>query len=215
MWNDRHNTYRSKLLVRPGLRALLAMAIALPPLFGCGAAVVTGIAVGAAVLHDRRDRETVLEDEKIELEAAHLMIQHSDINQDCRISTTSYNLVVLLTGQCGKQASAERFAERISRVPKVKRVVDEVTAGPFASVARESEDVLLTSQAKFAVTQIDRSDFDATRVKVVTEAGIVYLMGLVTREEADAVVEKVRYVPGVKKVIKVFEYIQSESPATT
>lgn len=206
MWNDKHP------ILRRTLPAYLAMSVALPLLQGCGAAVVTGIVVGAAVLHDRRDRETVLADQKIELQAVRIALGDPDVSGDCRVATTSYNLVALLTGQCGEQASAERFAERISQLAKVKRVVDEITIGPRASVARESEDALVTSRAKFAITQVGLKGFDATRVKVVTESGVVYLMGLVSGEEADAVVEQVRYVPGVQRVVKVFEYTQ---PAPT
>jgi osmotically-inducible protein OsmY len=186
------------------LPALLAATL----LQGCGALVVGGIAAGAVVIHDRRDEQTVLDDQQIELMAAGIFNKYPDLRKECRIATTSYNLVVLLTGQCATQSSADSFVNKVSRLPKVRRVVDEVTVGPFASLARESEDALITSRAKLAVAQVDRNDFDATRVKVVTESGIVYLMGLVTPAEAEAVVEKVRYVSGVRKVIKVFEYIQ-------
>jgi osmotically-inducible protein OsmY len=90
-------------------------------------------------------------------------------------------------------------------------VVNEVSIGPSASIARESEDTLITSKVKFALTKIDRPDFDPTRVKVVTETGIVYLMGLLTPEEAEAVVSKARYVGGVEKVVKIFEYIDNSA----
>lgn len=206
MWNDRHTP--SRIPHRFGLPALLALFLTIPLLQGCGAAIVTGIAVGASVLHDRRDRETVLEDQNIQLQAMQIPTDNPDVKADCSIGVTSYNLVVLLTGQCGTQQAADRFAEKVSGLPKVRRVVDEVAIGPISSLGRESEDMLITSRAKFAITQVDLEGFDATRVKVVTEAGVVYLMGLLTQEEADAVVEKVRYVSGVKKVIKIFEYYE-------
>jgi osmotically-inducible protein OsmY len=187
---------------------MLALLLTANLLQGCGALVVGGVATGAAVIHDRREEQTVLQDQNIELQSTAAFYQDAQVRDDCRIAATSYNLVVLLTGQCGEQASADRFADSVSRLAKVRRVVNEVTVGPIASFSRESEDVLLTSRAKFAVTQVDMDDFDATRVKVVTEAGVVYLMGLVTPAEAEAVVENVRYIPGVKKVVKVFEYTQ-------
>lgn len=196
-----------------GRRPWLAALLLLPLLQGCGAAVVTGIAVGAAVLHDRRDSATVLADQKIEIQALQIAFDDRDLYHDCRIDATSYNFVVLLTGQCGQLESAERLAAGVSRLPKVKRVVDEVAIGPLAGMLQESQDTLITSRAAFAVTQVDLEGFDATRVKIVTEAGIVYLMGLVTRAEAEAVVEQVRYVPDVKKVIKVFEYVRPEPAA--
>ena len=200
---------RPRSLLAWGLLTLLAT----PLLQGCGALVVGGVAVGAAVVHDRRDEQTVLADQNIELRSMAAFYNDPGIRSDCRVSTTSYNLVVLLTGQCGSQASADRFAALVSKLPKVRRVVDEVTIGPRASLARESEDTLITSRAKLSVAPLYGDDFDITRVKVVTEAGVVYLMGLVTPAEADAVVEKVRYVPGVKKVKKVFEYVEPASKA--
>jgi osmotically-inducible protein OsmY len=187
--------------------ALLCVLI-LPLLQGCGAIVVAGAATGAAVIHDRRDYETVLEDQNTELQAMGLLNENPEIKADSRIAVTSYNGVVLLTGQAATQAAASRFAEMVSRLPKVRRVVDEVTVGPYASLAQESGDVVITSRVKLAIAGVDIATFDATRVKVVTEAGVVYLMGLVSPAEAEAVVDKARYVPGVKKVIKVFEYIQ-------
>jgi osmotically-inducible protein OsmY len=190
------------------LRALIVAALAAGFLQGCGAVVVGGIALGAAVMHDRRDDETVLQDQNIELQAMQIVNDNPDIKQGCRIAPTSYNLVVLLTGQCAEQELTNSLAEKVSRLAKVRRVVDEITIGPLASLTQESADVLITSRATFAISEVDIDDFDATRVKVVTEQGVVYLMGLLTPDEADAVVEKVRYVSGVKKVIKVFEYIQ-------
>jgi osmotically-inducible protein OsmY len=190
------------------LPALLMLALAVPFLQGCPAFVVGGVATGAAVIHDRRDAQTVLADQQIELQAMQLLHENPDIAKRSRIAATSYNHMVLLTGQAETRAAAERFANLVSRLPKVRRVVDEVAIGPLASFMRESEDVLVTSRVKLAITEVDYPDFDATRTKVVTEAGVVYLMGLVTPGEADAVVEQARYVPGVKKVIKVFEYTQ-------
>jgi len=194
------------------LPVLLALAVALPLLQGCGAVVVGGVAAGAMVAHDRRDYIRVLEDQDIEIKAMQIMSDNPDIDRQSRIAVTSYNLVVLLTGQAETRDAAARFADKVSRLPRVRRVVDEVTIGPYASLARQSEDALLTSRVKVAVSGVDLPGFDATRVKVVTESGIVYLMGMVTPTEADAAVEKARYVSGVKKVVKVFEYIQPPSP---
>jgi len=197
---------------KAALAALLLVA-AQPLMQGCGPAVVAGIAVGASVVHDRRTATTVYEDQQIELQAAAEHFKDPNLRAHSRISVTSYNHVVLLTGQADTEEIRQLFAERVSRLPEVRRVVDEVSVGPFASLASESEDALITSRVKFDLTQIDVSGFDPTRVKVVTEAGIVYLMGLVTPAEADAAVEKARYVPGVRKVVKVFEYISAVAAA--
>ena len=181
---------------------------------GCGAVIVAGVATGASIIYDRRDRETVLADQNLEFQVMGLVQDDPYIQERTRIAATSYNLVVLLTGQAETREAADRLAEKTSRLPKVRRVVDEITIGPYASLGRESEDVLITSRVKIAISEIDLETFDATRVKVVTEAGVVYLMGLVTRQEADAAVEKARYVPGVLKVIRIFEYIQPTAAAS-
>lgn len=194
-----------------GRRVLLA-SVAAVCLQGCAAVVLTGAGVGASVIHDRRTTGTVLDDEQIELEGAKLLHNHPDISEHSRIAVTSYNLVALLTGQAETRQISDRFAELISRLPKVKRVVNEVTIGPVESLGRESEDAFITSRVKLALLGVKLPEFDPTRVKVVTEAGTVYLMGLVTRAESEAAVKKARYVPGVKRVVKIFEYIPS--PAT-
>jgi osmotically-inducible protein OsmY len=170
--------------------------------------VVGGVAAGASVAHERRDSRTVLEDEHTEHTAAQLVIDNPDINLHSRISATSYNHVVLLTGQAETQRISDRYAGLVAELPNVKKVINEVTIGPWASFSRESEDALITSRVKIALIEIDIPGFDATRVKVVTEEGVVFLMGLVSTAEADATAEKARYVPGVSKVIKIFEYIE-------
>ncbi|MBS1202205.1 MAG: putative periplasmic or secreted lipoprotein, partial [Chromatiaceae bacterium] len=133
------------------------------------------------------------------------------LGEGSRIGVTSYNQKVLLTGQAETEAAATSAAELVSRLPKVERVIDEVTIGPPISMTQISEDVYLTSRAKFALTEIKLPGFDPTRVKVVTENGVVYLMGLVSQDEADAAAEQVRYVPGVQRVVKLFEYRETQT----
>jgi osmotically-inducible protein OsmY len=174
---------------------------------GCAPVVLGGAAVGVSVAHDRRTPGTVLDDEQLELRGWGILANHPEIREHSRIAVTSYNLVVLLTGQAETQEVSDRFAEMISRLPKVRRVINEVTVGPIASLTSEGEDAVITSRVKLALIGIKIPEFDPTRIKVVTEAGTVYLMGLVTPAEAKATVEKVRYVPGVKRVVKLFEYI--------
>jgi len=89
----------------------------------------------------------------------------------------------------------------------VRRVVNEVEIGSEASFGEHSRDLALITEIKLKLSNINLSDFDSLRVKVVAERGSVYLMGLLTKEEANAVTEVVRYVSGVRRVVKVFEYI--------
>ncbi|MEA1048562.1 BON domain-containing protein [Lamprobacter modestohalophilus] len=196
---------------------LIASAIGLTPLLqGCAPAAVVGTAYGASVLHERRSASTVLDDEMIEIKAKHRFYQTPEVEQASRISITSYNYQVLLTGQADSAEVKRRFAEIVSQLPKVTKVYDEVHIGPPISLTQESQDALISSRAKIAIGGgRGVKGFDATRVKIVTEDGIVYLMGLVTREEADTTTEVVRRLPGVVRVVKLFEYIEPKSPSSS
>ncbi|MFW5723874.1 MAG: BON domain-containing protein [Halochromatium sp.] len=189
--------------------ALLASVIGLVPVLqGCAPAAVVGTAYGASVIHERRPASTVLDDEVIELQAKQRFFQHREIRRASRISIISYNYRVLLTGQADNAEVRKRFADIVSRLPKVEQVYNEVRIGPAISLAQRSQDALITSRAKIAIGGgRGIKDFDATRVKVVTEDGVVYLMGLVTREEAETTTELVRRLPGVERVVKMFEFI--------
>lgn len=185
---------------------------ALPLLQGCAPAAVVGTAYGASVLHERRAASAVLDDEVIELKAKHLYFQTPAVEQASRISVTSYNYRVLLTGQADTREAKDEFARIVSRIPKVVQVYDEVRVGPRISLTQESEDALITSRAKIAIGGGKGvAGFDATRVKIVTEDGVVYLMGLVTQEEADTASDTVRRLPGVQRVVRMFEYIEPQA----
>lgn len=173
---------------------------------GCGVVLLGGAAVGASTLYDRRPPQVVIDDQRIELAALQALKQDPELSGQVRISATSYNLTVLLTGQADSADAARQASRLVSRLPRVQRVVDEVTVGPRRDLARESQDVYITSRAKLVLTQVDLPGFDPTRVKVVTDSGVVYLMGLVSEDEADASAEQIRYIPGVERVVKLFEY---------
>ncbi|WP_246172893.1 BON domain-containing protein [Thermochromatium tepidum] len=174
---------------------------------GCAPLVVGGAAVvGASAIHDRRPTQAILDDRYIELAAAQAIFQDRELRDGARLVVTSYNRSVLLTGQAESAALARRAAERISRLPRVARVIDEVRVGPRIGMSRQSEDAYIASRAKLELAGIELPDFDPTRVKIVVEDGVLYLLGLVTPREADLVAERVRYVPGVRTVVKLFEY---------
>ncbi|MCG6896626.1 MAG: BON domain-containing protein [Thiocapsa sp.] len=179
---------------------------------GCGPLLVGGAAVGAAsAVHDRRTYDAFIDDQQIELAAMSALLNDPRAAQASRISVTSYNRKVLLTGQADTDEVAERASSLVSRLPKVQRVIDEIVVGSRLSLARETEDGYVTSRVKAALIDVALPGFDPTRVKVVTEDGTVYLMGILSPAEADAATEKVRYVPGVKSVVKIFEYVDRGS----
>ncbi len=89
----------------------------------------------------------------------------------------------------------------------VKRVINEIEIGPKSSIREDANDSWITSKGKLELFEIKLPGFDPTRVKITTQRGVVYLMGRVTQQEADATVEKIRFLRGVKRVVKIFEYI--------
>lgn len=195
---------------RPARFALLTLAVALamisqPPLTGCTPAVIGGAAVGAAVIHDRRPSSAMLADQRIELQAINRYHGTPGLAANSRIAATSYNRILLLTGQAPTRQARDRYANLVSRLPEVRKVINQISIGPKASLKRKSEDAYLTSRVKVALASVDIAEFDPTRVKVVTESGTVHLLGILTEKEATAVVDKVRQVPGVIAVVKLFE----------
>ena len=197
----------------PSLAAALVLAataiLALP---GCGPMVVAGATYSAAVVYDRRSADVVLDDEIIELQARDAYFKNPDLSERSQLKATSYNHNVLITGQAETAQIADRYARVVAQLPKVKQVYNEVEIGPMIGIGQLGKDAMLTSRAKLAIQSIKLPGFDALRVKVVTENGVVYLMGLVTPEEGDATAEKVRRIPGVQRVVKVFEYIEPKRP---
>jgi osmotically-inducible protein OsmY len=194
-------------LAGPGLLLLGATLVA-----GCAPILIGGAAVGAAAtVHDRRPGNVILDDQQIELEAMSALLRNADIRNRSQISATSYNRTLLLTGNADTTEVGQEAAAAVSRIGKVQRVVDEVTVGPRLDFQRQAEDSYITARVKADLIGVRLPGFDPTRVKVVTNDGVVFLMGLVSPAEADAAAEKARYVPGVQRVVKLFEYIEGNS----
>ena len=185
----------------------LIIVIAAALLSGCGAVVVGGVATGAVVAHDRRTAGTFVEDQEIQLRAIKMRGEDPDLVEKSNINVTVYNLQVLLTGQAENRAIVERFRDRVLTIPRVRGVFNEVEIGAESTWGEATADAYLTSKVKVALFDVGIDGFDPMRVKVTSSLGSVYLMGLLTPTEADAVTEKVRFVSGVKRVVKLFEYI--------
>ncbi|MDH3316970.1 MAG: BON domain-containing protein [Gammaproteobacteria bacterium] len=185
--------------------AIIAAQTAL--LGGCVAAVGAGVVTGAAVAYDRRSAGTFVDDELIELKSIGALQDDSELWNYSHISVTSFNNIVLLTGECPSEALRQRAAEIVAKVQKVRKVHNEIIIAAPTSMMSRSEDTVLTGKVKTAL--LNKEDLEATRVKVVTEDGVVYLMGLVTQKEADAATEVTRRVGGVKRVVRIFEYIDT------
>ncbi len=177
-------------------------------LSGCAAAVVGGVATGAMVAHDRRTAGTFVEDQNIYLKSLQVRNDHPQLEEKLNATVTSYNLQVLLTGQTSDAESAREFAELVAKIPRVRKVFNEIEVAAEGTWSDAAGDAILTKKAQLALFGVKIEGFDPTRVKVVTSLDTVYLMGLLTPVEAEAVTDEVRLVKGVKRVVKLFEYLQ-------
>ena len=189
---------------------LIGLLLAATLLNGCTAVVVGGAAAtGALIAHDRRTSGAIVNDQEIELNAYRLLNDDPDLKARTHISITSYNMRVLLTGETESAELARGFASQVSQLPHVRGVYNEVAEDARADLWNETEDTYLTSKVKVALFNVGIEGFDPSLVKVVTSRGTVFLMGLVTPEEGRAVVDIVRELSGVTRVVEVFEYIQA------
>jgi osmotically-inducible protein OsmY len=187
------------------LRILLALAASLV-LSGC-AAVVVGAAAGAGAAHDRRSFGTVIDDNNIELTAYDAINKDKELALKNNVGIVVYNGVMLLIGEVRTEELRERAERLASGLEGVRRIVNEISVEEPTGFGTATRDRWLSSRVKLALFDIvDLPGFDPTRVNVTVQNSKVYLMGLVTAEEADRVVEIARGVPGVERVVKVFEY---------
>lgn len=192
------------------LAALLVFSASAATLQGCAGLLLGGAATGASVAHDQRTAGTVLEDESIEIKAVSALRDDRVLDAQTHFNVTSYNNIVLLTGETVSQELRERAGKHVADVEKVRSVHNELTIGEPSTMLQRSADSVITTKVKASLLGVKGKDiehFDPTRVKVVTEAKVVYLMGLLKHAEADAVTETVRQVGGVERVVKIFEYV--------
>jgi osmotically-inducible protein OsmY len=185
------------------MRTLVLVLLSLNMLSGCVPILVGGAATGAALAHDKRTAGTLVEDEAIEDKALVRLARDRDFYHKIHINVTSYNMRVLVTGEAPDEASRQRVFELVRGIPKVRQVYNEITIGPPTSVMVRNNDTWLTTKVKSNLLRI--KDMDTTHVKVVTEKGVVYLMGFLKPQEGDAVANLTRKIGGVRKVVKLFE----------
>ena len=181
--------------------AALALAAAL--LGGCAAVVIgAGGAAAYGALEDRRTAGSQLEDESNELRAVNRIAER--FGDGVHVNVTSYNRALLLTGEVPDARAREEIEKIAAALPNARSVANELEVAGAASLGARTSDSLITSKVK--VRFLDAKRFNPLHVKVVTEAGVVYLMGIVTEQEANDAVEVARTTGGVRKVVKIFEY---------
>lgn len=174
---------------------------------GCAAPLLVagGAAGGAAVVHDERSSQTILDDTVIETKAKDAIYQDPKMAKRVHINITSFNHVVLLTGEALSRATRDKAINIVRNLDKVRRVHNEVRIADLTGFSSRTNDTWITSKVKSKM--LATKGFDASRVKVITEDGTVFLMGLVSREVGNQAATIASKISGVKRVVKVFEYL--------
>jgi len=177
----------------------------LAQLTGCVATIGAGAATGAAIATDRRTAGTFVDDELIELKSLRALSESESLWEQSHINVTSYNNIVLLSGEAPTAELKADAAAIVRPIAKVREVHNEIVVAAPSSLMSRSSDTVVTGKVKSKM--LATKEFPSTRVKVVTENGTVFLLGLVTRQEAETATEITRAVGGVQRVIRLFEYL--------
>jgi osmotically-inducible protein OsmY len=185
-------------------QALLLISL-LPLLQGCAlliaTGVVSGVGTGVAMSQDRRTSGTFVEDEGIELKSAQRI--REKFGSNVHVNVTSFNRSVLLTGEAPTEDQKTEIGRLVRDVENVRHVINEIAVGQARPFMSRGNDALITSKVKGRF--MDAGTFQVNHVKIVTEDSVVFLLGLVKRQEAESAVELASSTPGVRKVVKVFE----------
>lgn len=183
--------------------SLLLLVLVSGSLQGCFPVVAAGVGTGAIMLQDRRTSGAYVEDQAIELKANERI--GKQFTSNVHVNITSFNRNVLISGEVPTETAKAEIARIVSGVENVRNVNNELIISGPSSLTSRGSDSLITSNVKLRFVNDKR--FNAEHVKVVTENGTVFLMGIVKRAEADAATENASTTSGVQRVVKMFEYL--------
>ena len=184
--------------------ALISVLGLAPQLQGCVPLIAGGAGAAVLAIDDRRSAGAQTEDKEIALRGESRI--NDRFGDRVHINVTSFNRNVLLTGEAPDAASKTQIEKIVREIPNVRGVVNEIQIAGASSYSSRGNDTYITSKVKARFID-EGKGFSANDIKVVTESNVVYLLGLVTRAEAEAAVEIARTTGGVQKVVRVFEYI--------
>ncbi|WP_041353589.1 BON domain-containing protein [Nitrosomonas eutropha] len=174
---------------------------------GCAPMILTGVGVGAGagalMVEDRRSSGMYIDDEGIELKTSRRIGER--LGDRVHVNVTSFNRNVLLTGEAPDEFTKKEIEKLAMSIENVQNISNEITIAPKSSLSSRSNDALITSKVKARF--INNKVFQMNHIKVVTENGVVYLLGLVTRKEGDTATRIASTTESVLKVVKVFEYL--------
>ena len=183
--------------------AILGVILLLP---GCIPAVfVVGAAAGGAIIYDHRDTKTMVKDRDATFQIQNNLDLDKNLLKKAHISVVTFNHIGLLVGQAPNE-ELRKLAETIAKNnSQIKVLYNEITTESPISHAQITNDIWLTTKIK--TTLLATPGLSSTNLKVMTENGTVYLMGLITHKQADLATEKTKAVSGVEKIVKLFEYL--------
>ena len=189
---------RNRYHVIPALIAVLGLQ-------GCPAVIGLGGMAAVSALEDRRTTGTQLDDSSIESRAKSRIAER--IGERAHVNVTAFNRTVLLTGEAWDEQTRTEVEKLVAELPNVRSVTNELQVSGLSSAGSRANDTTLTAKVKGRFVNVE--GLNPVHVKVVTESGVVYLLGLVTEAEAETATELARTTGGVRKVVKVFEYCKS------
>lgn len=185
-------------------------ALSLNSLTGC-AAVATGTAAGIAISPDRRTAGTIIDDQTLRFKAQSVLNKDKALNENSHLSTLAYNNTLLLVGQVPSEHMRLQAFERVRDLPHVQRIYNEITVQKPSNFSRRTKDTWITARVKtkFMTNKV----IGPGRLSVITENGVVYLMGMLNDEEAHTATKLARDISGVKKIVPLFEPVQDHHSA--
>jgi len=183
---------------------LLFLFFITPYLAGCAIAAGGSSAAAGYSTLDRRTTGTIIEDQAIEIKAYRAIAADKELDEQTHINITSYNTAVLVTGESPVDEMRQKIVSIVSAVDKVKHVYNEITIAAPSSMVSRSSDVYITTKVKTKL--FADKILSGLVIKVNTEKGVVYLMGIVSQEEAEIATNIARETGGVQKVVKLFQY---------
>lgn len=199
-----------RLTFRRGAVAVLVIAL----LNGCAVVALGTIVVTGSAVHDRRSIDTVVDDQLLNVAVRDALYGTDAFGNESRIKISIFNGWVLLAGEVGSQEKVDEATQLVSNVEGVQKLFNELVGEPPIGFRQSSRDRVLGIQAKAAISNIrDLEKFDASRVRVTTTRGVIYLQGLVTSEESERVAAEVRGVRGAEKIVLLFELIDPPKSA--
>jgi osmotically-inducible protein OsmY len=172
-------------------------------LSSCVAVVLAGAAAAGMVVYDKRDVAIVQFDTRTAYEINHKIVK-DDVFDNSRIGVSTFNRMVLLVGQTPKPSLKNKALKIAQNKKGVKRVYNEIVIANPITISQQTKDAWITSQVK--ASMLTKKGLKSGSVKIVTENGVVYIMGRVNHDQANLAVDVARRIDGVKKVVKIFQY---------